>query len=176
MMTENLVVVDIYDRELGSTDKATAHFVPYLHRAFSIFVIDDTASVPLLLLQKRAANKYHSGGLWANTCCSHPMKGESLLTSAARRLEEEMGINCSLREVGSFIYFYQFAPDLFEYEYDHVLIGRHRGSCRPNPVEVDEVAWVSVEQLAQGLVEHPKEYAPWLAMATSLVCSSLFPS
>jgi isopentenyl-diphosphate delta-isomerase len=172
-MAKNLVLVDIHDRELGSADKVTAHSAPYLHRAFSIFAVDDTADVPLLLLQRRAAGKYHSGGLWANTCCSHPLMGEPLLTTAARRLEEEMGISASLSEVGSFIYFYQFAADLFEYEFDHVLICRYQGTCRPDPAEVDETAWVSVDHLLQGLVERPREYAPWLAMATSLIVREL---
>jgi isopentenyl-diphosphate delta-isomerase len=172
-MAKELILVDIHDRETGSADKATAHAKPYLHRAFSIFAIDDTADVPLLLLQRRAAGKYHSGGLWANTCCSHPLTGESLLTTAARRLEEEMGISASLKEVGSFIYFYRFAADLFEYEFDHVLTCRYKGACRPDPSEVDEVAWVPVDQLLRGLVERPQEYAPWLAMATSLVVREL---
>ncbi|MDR0346873.1 MAG: isopentenyl-diphosphate Delta-isomerase [Coriobacteriales bacterium] len=172
-MSEDLVLVDIRDREVGSADKATAHAVPHLHRAFSIFAIDDAGDVPLVLLQKRASSKYHSGGLWANTCCSHPRVGEPLLEAATRRLQEEMGIRCACREIGSFIYYYRFAPNLFEYEYDHVLTCYYRGPCKPNPAEVEDTAWVPIDKLAKGLVERPAQYAPWLAMAASLVIQKI---
>jgi len=165
----DLVLVDLFDRELGFIDKAAAHARPRLHRAFSIMLVDDTAPVPRVLLQRRAEGKYHSGGLWANTCCSHPRKGEPLLVAAARRLEEEMGICCELREIGSFVYLYRFAPDLFEYEFDHVLVGSYNGPCSPDPDEASETAWVSLEELTQSLVERPQNYVPWLPMVAVLV-------
>ena len=169
----DLVLVDLFDHELGSIDKAAAHASPRLHRAFSAMLVDDTGAAPRVLLQRRAEGKYHAGGLWANTCCSHPRRGEPLLEAAARRLKEEMGVCCGLREIGSFVYLYRFASDLFEYEFDHVLVGSYHGPCDPDPDEASEAAWVSLEGLAQSLVERPQDYVPWLPMVVALVAREL---
>ena len=173
MDSASLVLVDLFDHDLGSIDKAAAHAAPRLHRAFSVMLVDDTADAPRVLLQRRALGKYHSGGLWANTCCSHPRRGESVIEAAAKRLDMEMGVCCGLREIGSFVYLYRFAPDLFEYEFDHVLIGFYHGSCDPDPDEASEAAWVLVDDLKQSLIERPQDYAPWLPMVTSLVAREL---
>ena len=127
---DNLILVDVFDNPIGTADKRRAHTVPLLHRAFSVFLINDRGE---LLLQKRASGKYHSGGLWANACCSHPRVGEESIPSAEARLMEELGVTCPLREIGCFVYLHRFHDALYEYEYDHVLIGRHCGPFTPSP-------------------------------------------
>jgi len=169
-MNENLILVDLYDREIGVTDKMAAHRRPLLHRAFSIFLYDDTEERTRLLIQKRAYHKYHSGGLWANTCCSHPRAGEDLLEAATRRLYEEMQVASPfLLEINSFIYYHQFGPELFEYEFDHVLVGRYSGSYLPNPAEVAEAMWVTEDFLSKDLLDNPAAYAPWFRSAAPMV-------
>ena len=133
---DNLILVDVFDNPIGMADKRRAHTVPLLHRAFSVFLINDRGE---LLLQKRASGKYHSGGLWANACCSHPRIGEETIPSAEARLMEELGVTCPLREIGCFVYLHRFHDALYEYEYDHVLIGRHCGPFTPNPEEIEEL-------------------------------------
>ena len=169
-MNEHLVLVDFYDNAVGETDKESAHAKPLLHRAFSVFLYDDTAAEPLLLLQKRAITKYHSGGLWGNTCCSHPRVGEELFTAAARRLAEELAIPAPrLVEIGAFVYYHQFHPALYEYEFDHVLAGRYTGPCRADPAEASEALWVSADKLAADLRANPQAYTAWFSIAASIV-------
>ncbi len=163
-MGDHIILVDFLDREIGYEEKMRAHVRPMLHRAFSVFLHHDGK----FLLQRRAFSKYHSGGLWANTCCSHPRRGETLSEAVERRLLEETGISCPVREVGEFIYRYQFNDSLYEYEYDHVFVGEYRGAVAPNREEVEEMAWVSAEDLASGLVERPLDYSPWLPQAASI--------
>ena len=98
---DELILVDLSDHEIGTMDKAEAHRIGRLHRAFSVFIVHGGK----MLLQRRNSKKYHSGGLWANACCSHPRKGESLEAAAARRLSEELGISCAVTELFSFVYF-----------------------------------------------------------------------
>ena len=117
---EEVILVDEHDREIGSGEKLQIHQEGKLHRAFSVLVFNWKQE---LLLQKRKETKYHSGGLWTNTCCSHPRPGELTLEAAQRRLHEEMGLTCPLREVGNFIYRAEFENGLIEHEYDHVLAG-----------------------------------------------------
>lgn len=166
---DRIILVDLFDRQIGLEEKMKAHEKPTLHRAFSIFLYHDDK----FLLQRRALHKYHSGGLWANTCCSHPREGEELLEAAGRRLEEEAGISCPVREIGSFIYSYRFSDTLYEYEYDHILIGDYEGEVYPNPEEIDKVAWISREQLAHDLVSRPREFAPWFLTAFPMVLRAL---
>lgn len=163
-MDDNIILVDFLDREIGYEEKMKAHVSPMLHRAFSIFLYHDRK----FLLQRRALGKYHSGGLWANTCCSHPRKGESLQQAVDRRLLEETGISCPVQEAGTFIYSYQFNDNLYEYEYDHVFVGDYQGTVVPNPQEIEEMAWVGVEELLDDLVERPLKYAPWLLTAVPI--------
>ncbi|MBQ3301101.1 MAG: isopentenyl-diphosphate Delta-isomerase, partial [Eggerthellaceae bacterium] len=138
--TDRIILVDEQDREVGSEEKLTAHRTPLLHRAFSIFLYDDTGEEPRLLLQQRAYGKYHSGGLWANSCCSHPRVGEVLAEATVRRLQEELGVaGVALTEVGSFVYCHKFRDDLYEHEFDHVFVGRYAGPVKPNPEEIARV-------------------------------------
>ena len=120
---EELILVDLDDREIGTMDKAEAHRLGRLHRAFSVFIVD----CDRMLIQQRNRGKYHSGGLWANACCSHPRHGETLPEATERRLREELGISCELRELFDFVYFSRYVDDLFEYEYDHVFVGEYSG-------------------------------------------------
>ena len=163
-MADHIILVDFEDREIGYEEKMKAHVRPMLHPAFSIFLCHDGK----ILLQRRAYSKYHSGGLWANTCCSHPRRGESLSEAVERRLLEEVGITCPVREAGHFIYCYKFDEDLYEYEYDHVFVGDYQGAVAPNREEIEEMAWVSAEDLTSGLVQRPQDYAPWLPQAAAI--------
>ena len=164
---QDLLLVDLYDRPLGTIAKAEAHRSPRLHRAFSVFLFRGQE----MLLQKRAAGKYHSGGLWSNACCSHPRLGEELTEAAQSRTLEEVGASCPMREIFSFVYCHRFQNDLYEYEYDHVLVGEWDGKCRPDPAEVDELRWVSIPALERELLEHPERFSVWFLIAAPRVLS-----
>src|SRR5918997_6014944 len=127
---EEVILVDERDRVLGASGKLRAHREGALHRAFSVFVFDGEGR---LLLQKRARGKYHSAGLWSNTACGHPRPGEATREAARRRLREEMGFDCGLREAFQFLYRAELGGALVEHEYDHVLIGAHEGDPSPDP-------------------------------------------
>ena len=157
-----VVLVNMYDQETGEMEKMPAHEQGLLHRAFSVFLFRKNE----VLLQKRASSKYHCGGLWTNTCCSHPGMGESVEESAIKRLMEELGISVdSLQEVHSFVYRAQFSNGLTEYEYDHVLVGEYDGDFKVDPEEVDEVRWVPIKELMEDLVTNPEKYTPWFIIA-----------
>jgi len=160
-MSERVILVDQHDRPVGEAEKLEAHRQARLHRAFSVFVLD---SVDRVLLQRRAAAKYHSGRLWSNTCCGHPRPGEEAQAAAERRLAEEMGFQCPLEPAGAFVY--QAAlGDLVEHEYDHVFRGRFDGTPRPDPAEVEAWQWISREALEADLAAHPGDYTVWLPLA-----------
>ncbi len=161
-MEERVILVDERDREVGTRAKLSAHVDGKLHRAVSVFVFDADEN---MLLQRRAAAKYHSGGLWSNTCCGHPRPGESSEEAAHRRLREEMGFDCRLRPVLNFIYRSELENGLFEHEYDHVFVGRFEGTPAPNPDEVDDWRWVSVEDVTVDELANPKRYSVWFAIA-----------
>ncbi|MBI2664488.1 isopentenyl-diphosphate Delta-isomerase [Candidatus Woesearchaeota archaeon] len=163
---ERVVLVDENDNEIGTAEKLQAHKDGRLHRAFSIFIFDSRGS---LMLQQRAKSKYHSGGLWANTCCSHPRKGEAVEQAAHRRLQEEMGFDTDLKEIASFTYEVKFDNGLWEHEFDHVLLGRYGGSPTVNPDEVDDWKWISLEDLKQDVKDNPGIYAYWLKVALEKV-------
>jgi isopentenyl-diphosphate Delta-isomerase len=162
MKTERLILVDEHDRELGTEEKLKTHIEGKLHRAFSIFVFDDANR---LLLQKRASSKYHSGGLWSNTCCGHPRPGEQTIVAARRRLVEEMNFKCELRPFFAFQYRAELANRLIENEYDHVFIGRFNGSPVPEKTEVEDWKWIDMADLKRDLDERPYEYSYWLLKA-----------
>ena len=166
--TNWVILVDEQDREIGIAEKLLAHQHARLHRAFSIFIFRKEGENRELLLQKRALGKYHTAGLWTNTCCSHPITGEALLTTAQRRLYEEMGVRTSLSPVGHFHYKARVAEGLIENEMDHVLIGTSPGEPVMNPQEVADYRWVTVKKLETDLIEHPEHYTPWLAEALSI--------
>lgn len=159
---EQVILVDLQDRELGLAEKMQAHEKGLLHRAFSVFLFRGDA----VLLQKRAKAKYHCGGLWTNTCCSHPRTGEAISQAAIRRLQEELNIVVeSLREVTAFVYRYPFSNGLTEFEFDHVLVGEYDGGWIENPEEVEAVRWVELTQLLRDIRLQPERYTPWFITA-----------
>lgn len=162
-MDEEIILVDESDREVGFAEKLAAHRNGgRLHRAFSIFLFDVQGR---MLLQKRAAAKYHFGGLWTNACCGHPRRGEALEVAARRRLREELGVAPQLREVFAFVY---TAADpgsgLTEREFDHVFVGRLLDQeARPDPAEIDALRWIDCAELSLDLAARPAAYTPWFA-------------
>lgn len=161
MMSDTIVLVDENDVAIGTGKKDEVHRTGQLHRAFSVFVFDASGRV---LLQQRAKTKYHSAGLWSNTCCSHPRPGEPVTHAAQRRLQEEMGFTCPLRELFSFTYRTEFENDLVEHEYDHVLVGAFNGSPVVDPDEVEAWKWVDIDTLALELRSHPRRYTYWFKL------------
>lgn len=159
---EQVILVDEHDRETGASEKLAAHAAGLLHRAFSIFVFNSEGQ---LLLQRRAKAKYHSGGLWSNTCCGHPRPDESTPAAARRRLREEMNFDCELRAAFEFLYRAEFANELVEHEYDHVFVGEFDGEFVPEASEVEEWKWTTPAQLRRDLRERPDEYTYWLRAA-----------
>lgn len=156
---EQVVLVDADDRPVGIGGKQSVHVDGALHRAFSIFVFNRAGE---LLLQRRAGSKYHSAGLWTNTCCGHPRPSESLEAAAARRLQEEMGFACELERAFQFRYRAQLDNGLIEHEIDHVFLGRSDAEPRPNPEEVSDYSWRSPAHLSDDLARHPERYSYWL--------------
>ena len=156
---EQVVLVNGDDREIGVGAKDPVHRCGSLHRAFSIFVFDGRRN---LLLQKRAISKYHSAGLWSNTCCGHPRPGETTAAAARRRLREEMGFDCNLVDIFSFIYRAELENGIVEHEYDHVFLGEYDGSPSVNPIEVAEWKLVSVSSLISDVNARPDDYTYWL--------------
>ena len=159
---EEVILVDRSDRELGRAEKMKAHVKGWLHRAFSVFVFDDRG---FLLLQRRAQSKYHTPGLWSNTCCSHPRPGEQILQAAERRLREEMGFTCDLSPAFGFVYRSEFRNGLIEHEYDHVVMGHWNGTPSPNPEEVADWRWVAPDALAGELLSERQRFTPWFLLA-----------
>jgi len=156
---EKVILVDENDKETGVEEKIKAHKDGKLHRAFSIFVFNSKGE---LLLQKRAKEKYHSGGLWSNTCCGHPRPNESLEGAAHRRLKEEMGFECALVHLKSAGFIYKVkVNDLFEYEYDHIFVGKFNQDPRPNPQEVESYQWIDQEKLKKDILANPDKYTYW---------------
>jgi isopentenyl-diphosphate delta-isomerase len=156
-MVEHIIAVDKFDKEIGSIEKMEAHYKGVLHRAFSILVFN---SKNQLLLQKRSEKKYHSPGLWTNTCCSHPRYGENLQDAIYRRLKE-MGFTCELKEVFSFVYKVEFEDNLFENEYDRVFIGIYDGEVVENKDEVDDFKWVDINWVKTDIVNKSELYTYW---------------
>ena len=162
MEQERVILVDANDREIGTEEKLEAHKKGMLHRAFSILIFN---SEHQLLLQKRADSKYHCGGLWTNTCCSHTRPGESLEDAAHRRLMEEMGMEAdNLKEIFHFRYKADFANGLIENEIDHVFIGISDKMPFPNREEVSGFKWIDLDELKQDIRANPKNYTPWLVI------------
>jgi len=162
MAEEKVILVDENDKQIGLMNKMEAHEKGALHRAFSIFVFNSKGE---FLIQQRAFSKYHSGGEWANTCCSHQREGESTLEAAHRRLVEEMGFDVELKEVFDFTYKKEFGNGLTEHEFDHVVFGEFEGNPVPNPEEVANWKYVSLEELKKQIASHPEQYTIWLQIA-----------
>lgn len=155
---EQVILVDEKDRPIGLMEKMEAHIEPHLHRAFSIFIFNSKGE---MLLQQRALTKYHSPGLWTNTCCSHPRDGETLEEATARRLWEEMGMKCDIHEIYSFIYKAPVGQGLTEHELDHVWIGKSDTTPNINPAEVASWRYSSLNDLTRDLQSHPERYTEW---------------
>lgn len=158
-MKESVIIIDARDNMVGTMDKITAHLTGTLHRAFSVFIFNEGGE---LLLQQRNQGKYHSGGLWTNTCCSHPWLGENTKDAAIRRLKEEMGISCELNYEFNFTYKANVTDDLTEHELDHVFFGISNELPVPNPEEVSAYKYININILASELEVCPEEYTQWL--------------
>ena len=157
-MEENVILVDVLDNQLGLMPKMEAHEKAVLHRAFSVFIFNDEGE---LMLQQRAAHKYHSPLLWTNTCCSHQRDGESNIEAGKRRLIEEMGFKTNLKEIFSFVYKAPFDNGLTEHELDHVMIGNFNGTPKINPDEVASYKWMTLEAVKKDIDLQPKLYTAW---------------
>ena len=157
-MKEKVILVNEKDEQIGLMEKIEAHEKALLHRAFSVFVYNDKNEV---MLQQRALSKYHSPGLWTNTCCSHQREGESNIDAGKRRLMEEMGFTTELEETISFIYKAPFDNGLSEHEFDYILIGKYDGEPNINPDEVAAWKWMSLETIKKDLQENPANYTAW---------------
>ncbi len=172
MPADRVILVDLTDREIGSSEKMAAHEKGLLHRAFSVFLFNGSK----LLLQKRAADKYHCPGLWTNTCCSHPRPGEETAKAAQRRLAEELGTEpCEITELCSFFYRYEFSNGLTEYECDHVFLGEYSPEAKlcPNPDEVEEAAWWDICELEEELRLNPDRFTPWFIICAPMVINAI---
>ena len=162
MSMENVILVDEKDNQVGLMPKLEAHQKGLLHRAFSVFIFNSDYK---LLLQKRASSKYHSGGLWTNTCCSHPRDGEDIIDAANRRLNEEMGIKTSLRKVFDFIYTAKLDNNLIENEFDHVFYGVYDIDPIINKDEAEDFKWVDMETLKNDIENNKDQYTVWFKIA-----------
>ena len=158
MREENVILVNEKDEQIGLMPKMEAHEKAVLHRAFSVFIFNDNNE---LMLQQRALHKYHSPGLWTNTCCSHQRNGESNIEAGKRRLLEEMGFTTDLKETTSFIYKAPFDNGLTEHELDHILVGHYSDDPIINKDEVASWKWMPLENVKDDIVAHPELYTEW---------------
>lgn len=155
---DTIVLVDETDRETGTGEKMAVHRAGALHRAFSVMIWDRSGR---LLLQKRFGGKYHSGRLWTNSCCGHPGPGEAVMTAAARRLKEEMGLTAPLEHLGTIRYRADVGPDMIEHELVHVFRGIYDGPVNPDPAEAEEFAWVAPAEIVRDMAAAPERYSAW---------------
>jgi isopentenyl-diphosphate delta-isomerase type 1 len=175
-MKTQVVLVNAQDEVMGVAEKMLAHQEGLLHRAFSVFIYRKGETGIEFLLQQRQQDKYHCGGLWTNTCCSHPHLNEEIIQAGARRLKEEMSIEVPLRRVGSFLYNAKFDNGLTEHELDHVLVGEYTSSTAPivlDLTEVQDFRWIPVADLLTELSLNAEQYTPWLKPALQLVLEDL---
>jgi len=165
-MSQQVILVDEVDRPIGAREKLAAHRSGELHRAFSVFLFDRDER---WLLQRRHPEKYHSGGLWTNTCCSHPEPGQETVAAAHDRLFHEMGIEAALEPAFQFRYRARFDNDLIEHELDHVFLGRFDGDPAPNELEVSDWRWVDTASLLAELRQSPDAFTHWFMLAVPRV-------
>ncbi len=158
MEEEKVILVNEKDEPIGLMPKMEAHEKGVLHRAFSVFVFNDKNE---LMLQQRALSKYHSPGLWTNTCCSHQREGESNIEAGKRRLQEEMGFTTNLKDTMAFIYKAPFDNGLTEHEFDHILVGNFNDLPDLNPEEVSAWKWMKLEEVQKDMKNHPERYTEW---------------
>jgi isopentenyl-diphosphate delta-isomerase len=159
---QEVILVNEQDEQVGVMGKMQVHREGILHRAFSVFIFNSSGE---MLLQQRAFDKYHSGGLWTNACCSHPAPGEITAQAAARRLKEEMGFDTSLVKLFDFIYRSEFGNGLTEHELDHVFAGRYEAVIMPDPAEVAGYCYKTVPQIQASLQARPGQYTAWFHIA-----------
>ncbi len=157
-MEEKVVLVNEKDEVLGLMEKMQAHENGLLHRAFSVFLFNENGD---MLLQRRASNKYHSPLQWTNACCSHPRANETYKQAAERRIKEELGIACEISEKFHFIYKADVGQELWEHELDHVFVGKYEGDFQLNPDEVQEVRYISMQDLEAEIKLHPEHFTEW---------------
>ncbi|MDC6386674.1 isopentenyl-diphosphate Delta-isomerase [Flagellimonas taeanensis] len=158
MTEENVILVNEKDEQIGLMPKMEAHEKALLHRAFSVFIMNDKGET---MLQQRASDKYHSPLLWTNTCCSHQREGESNIEAGKRRLMEEMGFTADLEELFSFVYKAPFDNGLTEHEFDHVMIGFHNDAPNINPEEVADWKWMLPIDIKKDIAQNPAQYTEW---------------
>ena len=168
-MEDRLILVDYKDNIVGEGYKQEVHEKGLLHRAFSVFIINGNK----MLIQKRAKDKYHSAELWANTCCSHPRVNEDTYDAARRRLKEECGIECEIKEAGSFIYRSVYENGMTEYELDHVFTGCYDGDYHPDLNEIEELKYVDIDYLLKDIKDNPDRYTSWFKTALYMVIKAL---
>jgi isopentenyl-diphosphate delta-isomerase len=168
-MIEKVILVDKNDNELGTMEKQEAHVKGLLHRAFSVFIFNDKNE---LLLQRRAVKKYHSGGLWTNTCCSHPRQNEKTEDAAKRRLLEEMGMRSTLKKQFDFVYKAKLDNNLYEHEFDHVFFGFTNDLPIINPEEVEEYTYKTLEDIGNEMKTTPDKYTEWFKICFREVVNS----
>lgn len=164
MKEELVILVNEKDEQVGVMEKIEAHEKALLHRAFSVFILNKNNEV---MLQQRAAEKYHSPLLWTNTCCSHQRAGETNIEAGKRRLKEEMGFEVPLKDVFNFIYKAPFSNGLTEHEFDHVMIGYYDEEPNINPEEVEAWKWMSIENIKMDMEKHPESYTEWFKIIFS---------
>lgn len=168
-MFEEITLVDIDDHITGYSTKEDVHKRGLLHRAFSVFIVNDNK----MLIQMRNPNKYHSGGLWSNACCSHQRKEEILSEAVHRRMNEELGFDCPLEEKFKFIYRTRFENGLVEYELDHVFVGEYCGEVCVDPKEASEIRWVEFDELKRELLDNPESFSSWFIICAPRVLDLL---
>lgn len=164
MTEEQVILVNELDEQIGLMPKMEAHEKALLHRAFSVFIFNDKNE---LMLQQRALSKYHSPGLWTNTCCSHQREGEANIAAGKRRLQEEMGFVTELKETTSFIYKAPFDNGLTEHELDHIMVGYFNDEPNINPYEVADWKWMPLEEVKVDIALHPENYTAWFKIIFS---------
>jgi isopentenyl-diphosphate Delta-isomerase len=162
--SERVVLVDEQDNPVGQLDKLEAHRRGLRHRAVSVFLRDGNGK---MLLQRRASEKYHSGGLWANACCGHPRPDERIVDAATRRLGDEMGVRCELRPLFTTLYCASVSNELIEHEFVHAFGGHFEGTPSPNPHEVQEWRWLSIDEIEADIVANPEQFAVWFRIYVS---------
>jgi isopentenyl-diphosphate delta-isomerase len=162
MEEQKIILVNEQDQEIGLMEKMQVHREGILHRAFSVFVFDNKGR---MLLQQRAAHKYHGAYLWTNACCSHPYPGEPVHESAKRRLQEELGFDTELEKIFSFIYEAKVENELTEHEYDHVFAGEYSGEIKSNPEEVADHYYDEMHKIRTSLEAHPEKFTAWFRIA-----------
>lgn len=159
---EKVIRVNEQDEYLGLADKMQAHIEGILHRAFSVFIMNDNGE---MLLQQRALSKYHSPGLWSNACCSHPRFGESTTAAAHRRMVEEMGFDCEMEKIFTFRYKAEVGQGLIENEYDHIYIGNYNGKVLPDEKEVACYKFIAIDDLQEWMDKEPHLFTAWFKLA-----------